>query len=47
MLRLADEGVELDATALSYVNRLSDYLFVLARKANMDAGIEDIVWKRS
>ena len=45
MLRLAEEA-EVDATALAYVNRLSDYLFVLARKANMDAGIEDIVWRR-
>lgn len=45
MLRLAEEA-EVDATALAYVNRLSDYLFILARKANMDAGIEDIVWRR-
>lgn len=45
MLRLAEEA-EVDATALAYINRLSDYLFILARKANMDAGVEDIVWRR-
>lgn len=46
MLRLAGEGADVDAQAMAYVNRLSDYLFVLARKANMDAGVEDIVWRR-
>ena len=46
MLRLVGEGADVDAPAMAYVNRLSDYLFVLARKANMDAGVEDIIWKR-
>jgi cob(I)alamin adenosyltransferase len=31
---------------LVYVNRLSDYLFVLARYCNHLAGIEDIPWKQ-
>jgi len=31
---------------LTYLNRLSDYLFMLARKANKDAGVRDKVWKR-
>lgn len=30
----------------SYVNRLSDYLFVLARKLNADAEIDDIIWRK-
>lgn len=30
---------------LRYLNRLSDYLFVLSRKLNMDAGIDDQLWK--
>jgi cob(I)alamin adenosyltransferase len=30
-----------------YLNRLSDYLFVLARVAGHRAGVEEIVWKRS
>ncbi|PZT86774.1 MAG: ATP:cob(I)alamin adenosyltransferase, partial [Citromicrobium sp.] len=37
---------EVDATnpqALAYINRLSDYLFVLARVANAD-GAADVKW---
>ncbi len=29
-----------------YVNRLSDYLFVLARYLNKQAGVADKVWKK-
>jgi cob(I)alamin adenosyltransferase len=29
---------------LTYLNRLSDYLFMLAREANKDAGVKEIVW---
>lgn len=29
-----------------YLNRLSDLFFVLARKANQDAGVADLPWKR-
>lgn len=46
ILRLADEGATVDTCVLSYVNRLSDYFFVLARKLNCDHHVEDIVWKR-
>jgi cob(I)alamin adenosyltransferase len=31
---------------LVYLNRLSDYLFVLARYCNSIAGVEDIAWKK-
>ena len=34
--------VELDDNAFSYINRLSDYFFLLARKLNMVAGKEDV-----
>jgi cob(I)alamin adenosyltransferase len=27
-----------------YLNRLSDLLFALARRANIDAGVEDVPW---
>ena len=31
---------------LQYVNRLSDYLFVLAKKINFNAGVSEIVWQK-
>ena len=34
-----------NAAALVYVNRLSDFLFVMAREANRRAGVPDVVWK--
>lgn len=33
-------------TVLSFLNRLSDYLFVLARYCNRIQGLKDIVWRR-
>ena len=30
---------------IQYLNRLSDFLFVLARKLNRDAGAQDVYWK--
>lgn len=33
-------------SSLAYLNRLSDYLFVAARFANLRHGIEDVPWKR-
>jgi cob(I)alamin adenosyltransferase len=30
---------------LQYVNRLSDYLFVLAKKINFNANQSEIVWQ--
>lgn len=38
------EGVS--DTALHYLNRLSDLLFVLARTLNRDAGQSDVLWQR-
>ena len=29
-----------------YVNRLSDYLFVLAKKINFNAGVSEIIWQK-
>jgi len=34
----------LDAEVLKYLNRLSDYLFVLARKLTQELGVEEIKW---
>lgn len=36
---------ELPAQALTYLNRLSDYLFVLARYLNWENGGEELRWK--
>lgn len=46
ILRLAETGATVDDNVVAYVNRLSDYFFVLARKMNVDANVEDIVWRR-
>ena len=39
----ATEGEKVGETALAYINRLSDYLFVAARAAN-DFGMGDVLW---
>lgn len=31
---------------LTYLNRLSDYLFMLARKVNYEAGVREEIWKK-
>lgn len=35
-----------DPLLLSYMNRLSDYLFILARYFNHLAGVEEIIWHK-
>ncbi len=39
------ENSFVDALVIKYLNRLSDFLFVLARKASKDHGVEEIQWK--
>ena len=46
ILALVEEGAEVDAHVISYVNRLSDYLFVLARKMNVDKKQPEIILQR-
>ncbi|MDX2361751.1 MAG: cob(I)yrinic acid a,c-diamide adenosyltransferase [Crocinitomicaceae bacterium] len=36
---------EVSATVLAYVNRLSDYLFVLGRKLTKDLGVQEQPWQ--
>ena len=45
VVALQDES-EATRSTIAYLNRLSDYLFVAARFANHDAGVEDVPWKR-
>jgi len=46
VVRLAgSEGI--DAVVLAYLNRLSDLLFVLARRENHRAGSGDVEWKKA
>ena len=42
ILALAEE-IDVSAEVLRYVNRLSDYLFVLARHLNVSKGIQEII----
>jgi cob(I)alamin adenosyltransferase len=39
------EDRPVSATILTYLNRLSDWLFVQARLANQSAGTPDVVWR--
>jgi cob(I)alamin adenosyltransferase len=41
------EDYPISSELLSYVNRLSDYFFVLSRKLNLDADKEEIFWNIS
>lgn len=38
---------EVDELILRFINRLSDYLFVLSRFMNVEEGIEEIYWNNS
>jgi cob(I)alamin adenosyltransferase len=42
---MQEEKMEISPLAIKYLNRLSDYLFVLARFANKLLGTEEIQWK--
>lgn len=44
MSTLLYENKAFDDRVLRYINRLSDYLFVLARKLSHDLGAEEIKW---
>lgn len=37
---------EVDPLLMAYINRLSDYLFVLAQKINKTEGVEENIWQK-
>ncbi len=45
MVVLLDENSPLEPLILQYLNRLSDYLFVLGRQTAMAQGVEEVSWK--
>ena len=44
-VNLQEEELFVDPIVLKYLNRLSDYLFVLARYIGLQLGVDDIPWK--
>ena len=40
------EVAQISPETLQYVNRLSDYLFVLAKKINFNTGVSEIIWQK-
>ena len=43
---ILNESTPVDPEILQYMNRLSDYLFVLARKLNFIDGVREKIWKK-
>ena len=41
---LLSENDDVDERIIKYLNRLSDYLFVLARKLSNETGTQEIIW---
>jgi cob(I)alamin adenosyltransferase len=41
-----DEIADIDSNILIYINRLSDFLFILARKIMNDNGLKEITWSK-
>ncbi len=46
IITLADQ-TDVDPAIISYINRLSDYLFVLARAINHNFGSDEIFWEKN
>lgn len=47
VLALRETGADVDPEILKYINRLSDFLFVLSRAINKFNNIEEIFWEKS
>lgn len=47
VLDMVSNKIHVDELAISFLNRLSDYLFVLSRKMNRSAGYMDFFWNNA
>jgi cob(I)alamin adenosyltransferase len=48
LAEMSAEGKSEDVSifALQYINRLSDYLFVVARYCALKTGVEEVLWQK-
>lgn len=46
IIRLVEEGLQIDEEILQYINRLSDYFFILSRYLNVNQGFKEIFWEK-
>ena len=46
ILCLHEQGNSVNHNIIAYINRLSDYFFVLARKLNVDENHPEIIWRK-
>lgn len=44
-VQCCDDGMVIEPEILMFLNRLSDWLFVVARFANAEAGMSDVLWQ--
>lgn len=47
MVEMAEADMPVTPQAMRFINRLSDYLFVLARQINIFSGTDEIFWDKS
>lgn len=46
VVALSESGEPVEAVVLQYLNRLSDYFFMLSRKLAQDLSAEEVVWNK-
>lgn len=46
MVAMNEEGIAIDSAAMQYINRLSDYLFVAARRINHETHTDEVFWEK-
>lgn len=46
VIQLSSSGNDINPLTIVYLNRLSDLLFAMSRRANAELGIEDVKWEK-